>query len=345
VRPSDLGGLDQVRWVAQGLAGRGHQVTLIGAGLGGLTAGGYAVIDTDPTCGQRASVEIVERLHAEQAGRALEALDEVDVIGDHTRTGWLPAGNTSLPARTVQTSYRPLVDVWEPAPKVPWHVGWVAVSEHQRRNSPGIPWAGVIHPAIPVGEHELSSAHAGPCVYLGPLLEAHGAGLALQAAHTAGLPIVLAGTEPGARATAYAEVELRPRLAEGDVLLEQVSLLERWDLLAGACCLVAPLRSEVAYSLEVVEAMAYGTPVVTLVGTVGAELVCHGVSGLVLDDPALLAEAIGEAPRMDPARVREHAISRFDLPGMVSAYERLFVGLVTAGAAGERGAGSTAGQG
>ncbi len=328
---ASLGGLDQVRWLAEGLAERGHQVTLIGADLAGFTNGHYVVIDTDPTGGQRASAEIVERLHAEQAGKALEQLDVVDLVSDHSRTGWLPAGGASLHARTVQTSYRPVVSLWEPAPKAAGHLGWVAVSEHQRRNAPGIPWIGVIHPAIPVGEHQLNANHGGPCLYLGPLLERQGAGLALAAAHRAGQPIVLAGTQPGPRATAYTEVELRPRLAEGDVLLEQVPLLERWELLANACCLVAPLHSTVTYSLEVVEAMAYGTPVMTTVGTVGAELVCHGVSGLVLDDAALLPESIARAGQLDPVRVREHAASRFDLPQMVDAYERLFARLVAAG--------------
>jgi glycosyltransferase involved in cell wall biosynthesis len=90
----------------------------------------------------------------------------------------------------------------------------------------------------------------------------------------------------------------------------------------------------VAYSLEVVEAMAYGTPVVTIVGTVGAELVCHGVSGLVLDGSVLLGEAIGKARRLDPVLIREHAARRFDLPRMVDAYERLFARLVTAAAGG-----------
>ncbi len=334
VPPSSLGGLDQVRWLAEGLTEQGHQVTLIGADLGGLAAGRYAVVDTDPTGGERASAEIVERLHAEQVGKALEQLGVVDVVGDHTRTGWLPAGELSLAARTVQTSYRPLVGLWEPAPKVAGHLGWVAVSGHQQRNAPGVPWAGMIHPAIPVGEHMLSFAHAGPCVYLGPLLERHGAGLALQAAHSAAQSVVLAGTQAGAKATAYAEVGLRPQLASGDELLEQVGPLERWKLLANAACLVAPLHPDLPYSLEVVEAMAYGTPVVTMVGTVGAELVCHGVSGLVVDDPALLPEAIGKAARLDPARVREHAASRFDLPQMVDAYERLFVRLLAVGAGG-----------
>src|SRR6266540_3921962 len=283
VPPASLGGLDQVRWLAEGLAERGHQVALIGAGLGGMATGGYPVIDTDPTSGQRASAEIVERLHAEQAGKVLEQLGDADVVSDHTRTGWLPAAGQGLHARTVQTSYRPLVGVWEPAPQVAGHLGWVAVSEHQRRNAPDIPWVEVIHPAIPVGEHPLKRSHRGPCVYLGPLLQSHGAGLALEAAHKAGRSIVLAGTQPGARAIAYTE--------------------------------------------EIVEAMAYGTPVVTTVDTVGAELVSHGVSGQVVNDPILLAAAIDRTDQLDPRRIRAHAASQFDLVGMVSAYEWLLTKL------------------
>ena len=331
VPPSSLGGLDHIRRLAEGLAERGHEVVLIGAGLGELVGPGYSVIDTDPTGGQRANAEIAERLHAERAGKVLERLGAVDVVSDHTRAGWLPAGEHSLKARTVQTSYWPVVELWEPAPRTPGHLGWVAVSEHQQRNAPDLPWAKVIHPGIPVGRHPLKTSHGGPCVYLGPLLPDHGAGLALEAAHRVGRPIVLAGTQPSARATAYTEVELRPQLASGDELLEAVSPQERWELLASASCLVAPLHPEVAYSLEVVEAMAYGTPVVTTVGTVGAELVSHGVSGLVISDAVLLPGAIGKAERLDPRRVRAHAASRYDDRGVVSAYEWLLTQLLTTG--------------
>src|SRR6266540_16075 len=199
--PSSLGGLDQVRWLAGGLAERGHQVTLIGADLGELIPGGYTVIETNPTCRLRASAEIVERLHAELAGKAVERLGQVDLVSDHTRTGWLPAGQVGLNAWTVPTSYGPLIGPWAPAPKVASHSGWVAVSGHQRRNAAGLPWTAVIHPAIPIGGRLLNLKHAGPCVYLGPLLEAHGAAKALEAAHHAGEPIVLVGTRPGAEAT------------------------------------------------------------------------------------------------------------------------------------------------
>jgi Glycosyl transferases group 1 len=332
VSVSDLGGLDQVRWLADGLAGRGHQVTLIGADLGGLARAGYAVVDTDPAGGRRASPEVAERWHAEHAGKVLEYLGgmDVDVVSDHTRTGWLPAGGMSVDLRTVQTCYQPLVSDQGLARRT-GHLGRVAISAHQQHRSPSAPWTGVIHPAIPVGEHLLSFEHTGPCVYLGPLLENHGPGLALEAAHQAGWPIVLAGTTPSEQATAYAAAELRPALDQGDELLVEITVLERWELLARASCLVAPLHPEAPFSLEVVEAMAYGTPVVTRVGTVGAELVNHGLSGLVVDDQAALPQAIVRAARLNPQRVRDWASSQFDLLGMVSAYEWLLSRLVAAG--------------
>jgi hypothetical protein len=334
VPPSSLGGLDHVRRLAEGLAERGHQVVLIGVGLGEFGGGvGYTVVDTDPIGGPRAGAEILERLHAEQAGKVLEQLGDIDLVSDHTRTGWrAPAGRHPKPP-TVQTCYWPVVECWELVARAAEQVAWVAVSQHQQHNAPGLPWAGMIPPGIPVGKHPLSPDHDGPCVYLGPLLEDHGAGLALEAAHRAGRPIVLAGTRPSPRATAYTVVELRPQLAASDELLDAVSPQERWELLASASCLVAPLHPQAAFSLEVVEAMAYGTPVVTTVGTVGAELVSHCVSGLVISDAVLLPEAISRTERLDPGLVRAHAASRFDLGGMVSAYESLFTRLVGAAVA------------
>lgn len=324
VPPSSLGGLDQARWLAQGLAQRGHHVTLIGADLAGLVGGGYAVVDTDPTGGERAAAELADRRHAEQAGKALEQLDRVDIVSDHTRAGWLPATGDHPPV-TVQTIYRPVARrPWAPPVTMPTHLGLVAVSRHQSRHGLGLPWVADIHPAIPVSEHPLSVEHAGPCVYLGPLHAEHAAGAALAAAHQAGRPVVLAGTTPDREADAVAEAELGPRLAAGDQLMERVSVLERWELLASACCLLAPLRQDTPFSLEIVAAMVSGTAVVTMAGMVGAELVTHGVSGLVLTDPGVLAGAIGRAGRLDPRTVRGQAAGRFDVPVMVDAYQALF---------------------
>ncbi len=166
-------------------------------------------------------------------------------------------------------------------------------------------------------------------MYLGPLLPGRSARLALDAAHQAGRPVTLAGTAPGRDADAYAERELGPRLGPGDRLLPEVGLRQRWALLAGACCLVAPLLDDEPASLEIVQAQAAGTPVVGLDDTVAAELVRSGVSGLLVTGLRDLGAAVREVGRLDPdpKAVREQA-ARFDVAVMVRAYEALFARLL-----------------
>ena len=185
----------------------------------------------------------------------------------------------------------------------------------------------MIHPAISLAEHPWSASHDGPCLYLGPLAPGRTdhAGLALDAAHAAGRPVTLAGTDPPPDpATAAA---LGRRLARGDTLRPQVSLVERWALLETACCLLAPLAADEPYSLAVVEALAYGIPVVGLHDTVAAELVDHQLSGLLVLEARDLWAGVRDAPTLDPKTVRRHA-ARFDVAVMVAGYERLFARLV-----------------
>ncbi len=330
VPPSALGGLDVVRWLAEGLAGRGHEVTLIGAGLQGLTADRYAVVDTDPAAGPRAPAALADHRHAEAAGKVVDQLG-VHAVGDHTRTGYLPAADRVLTARTV---YGPAAGTAGLVPQ-PGHVGLVAVSDQQRRHAFDtlealLHFIGVVAPGLPFAERPLSLEHDGPAVYVGPLLPGYGVEEAVGVAHQAGRPVVLANTRPGAGARAWAGARLRPLLGGGDRLLGEVSPPERWELLATACCLLAPTWREATFSLAAVEAMACGTPVVGLVETVLAEQVRDGTSGLLARSMADLPHAVERAAALEPAKVRAEAARRFDAAVMVVGYEALFQRLVGA---------------
>ncbi len=183
VPPSALGGLDVVRWLAEGLADRGHEVTLIGAGLQGLTADRYAVVDTDPAAGPRAPAALADHRHAEAAGKVVDQLG-VHAVGDHTRTGYLPAADRVLTARTV---YGPAAGTAGLVPQ-PGHVGLVAVSDQQRRHAFDtlealLHFIGVVAPGLPFAERPLSLEHDGPAVYVGPLLPGYGVEEAVGVAH------------------------------------------------------------------------------------------------------------------------------------------------------------------
>jgi glycosyltransferase involved in cell wall biosynthesis len=73
-----------------------------------------------------------------------------------------------------------------------------------------------------------------------------------------------------------------------------------------------------------VEAMACGTPVVTLRRGSVPEVVVDGVTGFVRDDLEELAEAIQRVGELDPGACRRHVKQRFDVPVMVSGYEQVY---------------------
>jgi glycosyltransferase involved in cell wall biosynthesis len=323
VPPEALGGLDMVRALAEGLALRGHHVTLVASGLDGDAPAGYAVADTG--LDDRVPPEVADDAHAELAGQVLERLS-VDLISDHSRAGYLPELGRRVPFafRTVYGTH--------PGSPQPGYVGLIPVSQHQYLRFAGDPdapyaWLEVIHPAIGFDAHPPRERHDGPLVYAGPLHPGARAEVAIRAAHEAGMPLVLAGTDPSAEARVHAAVRLRPKLSAEDVLLEEPGSAERRELLAGACCVVASLDDADPFPLPAVEAMAAGTPVVGLARTAAAEVVLHGTSGMIAGRGVDLAQAVRAAVKLDPVMVRRSA-GRFDTPRMVAAYEGLFARLL-----------------
>jgi glycosyltransferase involved in cell wall biosynthesis len=322
---SALGGLDMVRWLAEGLAVRRHHVTLISAEPAETGADGMVIFQT--SANQHRTSEAAAKVHADEAAELLERL-ELDLVADHSRGGYLPPTPTRCSVRTIYDTSRLFYT------RPPAHVGLVPISRHQYQQAAGDPalpiasWLETIHPAIPMEEFPVSADRDGPVVCVGSLGPGRGVDPVIDAAHMVGRPLVLAGTDTApeliAEARVNADVHLRPKLSGEDELLEQVSVSERWDLLANACCLVAPVWRETAFSLETLEAMAMGTPVVGYQRSVIAEQVIDGRSGVLTTGPSGLARAITRAAELDRAGVRASAEGRFALGEMVDAYERLF---------------------
>ncbi len=262
-----------------------------------------------------------------------------DVVGDHTHTSDLHRGARPVPTAVTIYHRRPFELFGGQPDSLPAHAHLVAISESQRRLSRDWPWQAVIPPAIPLQEYPLSHEHGGPALFLGPRAPVDDgtavwldAGIALQAAHQAGVPIVLAGTHQRADAAVHLdELLAREPLGPDDTLLERVDAHQRHQLLGSARCLLAPLLLDPPCSLEVLEALACGTPVIGVHETLGAELVRPQTSGLLVGVARLgeLPAAIRQAAQLDPTSVRDQA-APFDLPVMVRAYEALFARLIKA---------------
>lgn len=328
VPPSAYGGVEAVvADLADALVERGHRVTVIGAGECRTRAQYLPVWDR--TIPEGLGRPLPEVLHAAATLRAVQYLacgQGLDVVHDHTVAGPLNApAYSALRLPTVITMHGPV----DPDRQRLFHllgqdVYMVAISDRQRHLAPGLNWVGTVHNALRVETWPFQASKEDYALFLGRFDPDKGPHLALDAAHAAGVPLVLAGKCADPHECDYFEREIRPRLGPSDTYVGEADAVAKRALLAGARCLLFPVRWEEPFGMVMIEAMACGTPVVALRGGSVPEVVVDGVTGFVLDDPADLPAAIARAGELDPYACRWHVVENFSAEQLALGYENAY---------------------
>lgn len=323
VPPMAYGGVEAVvADLVDALVGRGHQVTLIGAGQHATRAQRFLrSYDVGPA--DRLGEPLPEVVHAAQVARLLDGL-AVDVVHDHTLAGPLLARRRPTP--TVVTVHGPTTG--EPGAyyrALGRTVRFVAISDAQRAAAPALPWTATVHNAIRADTFPFRPDKEDFAFFLGRFHPDKAPHLAIEAARAAGLPIVLAGkcTEPLERA--YVAREIETRLGPDVTLFGVADATAKRDLLARAACLLFPICWEEPFGLVMIEAMACGTPVVALRRGSVPELVVPGQTGIIVDRPDELPAAISAARRLDPGLCRKHVEANFTADVMAAGYEAAYL--------------------
>jgi glycosyltransferase involved in cell wall biosynthesis len=193
-----------------------------------------------------------------------------------------------------------------------------------RRGPCGLPLLAPVENGVAV-ERFRPRRKRGYALAIGRICPEKGFHLALDAARAAGMPLLLAGDVfPYAEHRRYFEAEIRPRLDRRRRWIGPVRGRAKRSLIAAASCLVAPSLAPETSSLVAREALAAGTPVVALRNGALVEAVESGRTGILVDAPEALAEALGQAAALDPAACRAAAVERFSARAMIERYFALY---------------------
>jgi glycosyltransferase involved in cell wall biosynthesis len=320
--PSGYGGLERVcAALVDALAERGHEVTLFGGGTHTGTAARF-VGTVNELQFHRLGQSMPELVHIARVDQMINE-GTFDVVHDHTMIGLLAAPNRKVP--TVATVHgSPTGEIGDYLRCVDRSVALVAISSSQRRLGYGLPWTPTIHNGMAdIGDCKREPA-VGPVLWLARFNADKGPDLAIQACREAGLPLVLAGkcTEPNERK--YFDEVIQPMLHDGVELAVNPDGERCRELLFAARCLLLPLRWEEPFGMVMIEAMATGTPVVALGRGSVPEVVRHGETGLVCDDPTELPDALREVVSIDPEVCADHVRNTFSAEVMARRYEDVY---------------------
>ncbi len=321
VPPQGYGGVESViAGLVDRLVERGHHVTLFAAGARGTAAQEFVrTWDTPPT--DQLTLALPEVVHAARVEALLQA-HTVDLIHDHTLAGPLTAQARHAPTVvTVHGTMDDLAGVYRPLGSA---VCLVAVSHAQRGRAPDLNWVATVHNGIDVDSFPYRADKDDYVLFLGRFHPQKAPHLAVEAARRAGVRIILAGKRIEELEHEYYRDELAPLLGPDAVDVGVADQALKRRLLAGARCLVFPIRWEEPFGLVMVEAMACGTPVVALARGAVPEVVAHGRTGFVVERPEQLAAAIADCASLDPADCRRHVSSRFSLEAMATGYEHAY---------------------
>jgi glycosyltransferase involved in cell wall biosynthesis len=321
VPPPAYGGTESVLdTLCRGLVGAGHQVLLVGAGDSTCPVERTHRFET--SLGIAPAGPIAEVVHAAFGHEAADRWG-ADIVHDHTLSG--PALGSFGERPVVTTCHGPFTGDLAPVYRLmSQDVPLIAISRSQAAECVGIRVAAVIHHGVDVASHPTSDRIGDFALFLGRMSPDKGIDVAIEAARTAGIPLLIGAKMREPLERQYFDEVIRPQLG-GEV--EYIGELDRralLELLPTARCLLNPIQWNEPFGLVAIEALAAGVPVLATPNGAMPEIVVDGRTGFVRESVEELADALERVDVIDRRECRAHAVTCFSMERMAADHVRFF---------------------
>ena len=266
-----------------------------------------------------------ELAYAARVVETLRSIDAVDVVHDHVGFATLLATAVQGVVPVVHTVHG-LIDDTDRSfyAGLPEGAGLVSVSGAQQASAPELPWLACVHNAVDLSDLSEPGTVAKEdfLLCLARICPDKGQHLAIEVARRTGMRLVLAGKVDASRVgAAYWHEMVEPHVDGTRVVhIRNVAGLEKAELLSRATALLAPIDWDEPFGLSVVEAMASGTPAISMRRGAAPELIEEGVTGMLVDTPDDMVEAAERVREIDPMRCARIARERFSPAAMTEGY-------------------------
>lgn len=321
------GGTERVvSWITEELVRQGHEVTLFASG-DSLTAARLisvckSSLRTDPACKDPLAYHI---LMLEQVAKHAA---EFDII--HFHVDYLHFPISRRIATPHVTTLHGRLDLIELVPMFQefGDVPVISISLAQRGPLPFANWVGNVYHGLPADSLKF---HAGPGKYLaflGRLSPEKRPDRAIEIAKRAGMPLKIAAKIDRADRE-YFELKVKPLLNCSLVeFVGEIGDHEKSDFLGNAAASLFPIDWPEPFGINMIEAMACGTPTIAFPGGSVPEIIDDGVTGRIVNSIEDAVDAVRRIPRICRKACRRTFEQRFTAPRMTADYLALYEAFV-----------------
>lgn len=306
-----------VSLLTEGLAAKGHEVTLFATG-DSLTAGNlHSVCPRGYEEDNSLIPKVWECLHIAEV---FERAENFDII--HNNFDFLPLSYSGLVDTPMLTTIHGfsspgILPVYKKYNKNNYYV---SISNADR--SPELGYIETIHHGIDIQQFDFVASPEDYLLFLGRIHPDKGTKEAIEIARACNKKLLIAGIIQDEE---YYQRYVVPQLKNGRVEYRgSVGPGERNTLLGRARAMLHPIHFNEPFGLSVIEAMACGTPVIAFNRGSMPELILHGKNGFLVNSLDAALKAVSEIDKIDRYCCRQYVEKYFTADRMVAEYIEVY---------------------
>jgi glycosyltransferase involved in cell wall biosynthesis len=327
VPPPGYGGTERVvSWLTEELVRLGHRVTLFASGdsrtRARLIPGCAAALRTDPNCQDHLAHHV---LMLQELGRHRSEFDVVHFHTDYLHFSlcreWGLNHLTTLHGRLDLPDLPVLYEEFCDMPVV-------SISRAQRRSLPAANWIGNVYHGLPENSLRFHPAPGTYLAFIGRISPEKRPDRAIAIAKAARMPLKIAAKVDRVDSE-YFETRIKPLLGDPNIeFIGEIGDDRKADFLGNAVACLAPIDWPEPFGLNMIEAMACGTPTIAFRHGSVPEIIDDGISGIIVKSVEEAVQAVGRAKKMSRAACRNAFEQRFTARRMAQDYLRIYEQIV-----------------
>lgn len=342
-RPSDMiyAPIDLAVAIAQGLGKRGHNVTIFSP-LGTAIHAENVTVETmnlRPLVHNQAEftafLDNTDHLSHDEPGlwdrymssemyRRAEA-GEFDLLYFHHPESALSTAVEHPSIPTVYTLHDPIYDWYKELYELyaSPNQKFISISDNQRRDAPDLPYIQTVYNGTDISLFDFSETHEDYLLFAGRITPVKGVKEAIQVAKKSGHRLLIVGPiDHGSQD--YFNQYIKPELDDRILYLGRMDQPQLVKYYQKAKAVLTPVQWEEPFGLTTIEAMACGTPVISLNRGAAPELIINGKTGYIVNSVAEMIEAVGKIDKINRKDCHDHVADKFSYTQMVNHYEQAF---------------------